>query len=137
ARLMACEAVPIEWRELHALAAFTYLRPGELRELRWMDVDLEHGTINVTRAWDSREGRVKPPKSRNGVRTVPIEPSLLPLLRRLHRKANVEALVAPLLANTPEDDVAELTRAHLRAAGLTRPALFVDTATSVQANFRT
>jgi integrase len=48
-----------------------------------------------------------------------------------------DGLVVPLLAATPEDDVAEITRDHLRRAGITRPALFVDTATTVQANFRT
>ena len=138
ARLVACEAVPIEWRELHAVAAFTYLRPGELRVLRWTDVDLEHGMINVSRAWDSREGKVKTPKTRNGVRSVPIHASLAPLLERMRcSAASDEALVVPLLANTPEDDVAELTRTHLRRAGISRPALFTDTATTVQANFRT
>jgi hypothetical protein len=40
------------------------------------------------------------------------------------------------LESTPEDDAAELTRSHLRLAGVTRPALYTDTATTVQANFR-
>ncbi len=137
ARLMACADVPREWRELHAVAAFTCLRPGELRALRWEDLDLEHGRVNVTRAWDSRSHCEKVPKTRNGVRAVPIHPSLAPLLARMHEHADdPRALVVPLLASVPEDDVAELTRAHLRLAGVSRMALFVDSATTVQANFR-
>ena len=135
-RLMRADAVPLAWREIHAVAAFTYLRPGELRVLRWSDVDLEHGLIAVTRAWDSRELHEKAPKTRTGVRQIPIAASLAPLLARRRAAADESALVVPLLAATPEDDVAEMTRGHLRAAGIARPALFVDTATTVRANFR-
>jgi hypothetical protein len=28
-----CAAIEIEWRELHVVAAYTYLRPGELHVL--------------------------------------------------------------------------------------------------------
>ncbi len=52
------------------------------------------------------------------------------------RPTDDDALVVPLLASTPEDDAAELTRRHLKLAGVTRPALYTDTATTVQANFR-
>lgn len=135
-RLMACDQVPAEWRELHAIAAFTYLRPGELRVLRWSDVDMVHGVISITRAWDSREDREKEPKTRNGVRTVPVHPNLMPLLKRMHEGAAETDGVVPLLGRIPEDAVAEHTRRHLRAAGIARPALYVDTATTVQVNFR-
>jgi integrase len=137
-KLAACESVPIEWRELHAIAAYTYLRPNELRVLRWADVDLEHGIINVSKAWDSREDKLKAPKTRNGVRPVPIPSTLAPLLRRMRSEdVPADALVVPLLANTPEDTVAKHTRRHLRLAGIARPELFADTPTTVQANFRT
>lgn len=136
AQLAACEAIPVEWRELHTVAAFTYLRPGELRVLRWSDVDLKHGIVSVTRAWDSREDCEKEPKTRNGVRDVRIEPALVPLLTRMRDAATASDLVVPLLSRIPEDAVAEHTRRHLRLAGITRTALFTDTATTVQANFR-
>jgi integrase len=48
----SCEAVPLEWRALYAVACFTYLRPGELYELRVRDLDLDMGHVNVSRAWD-------------------------------------------------------------------------------------
>jgi integrase len=80
---------------------FTYLRPGELRELRWADVELERGIISVTRAWDSREDRVKEPKTRHGVRDLPIESALKPLLTRMRKGAQPTDLVAPLLSRIP------------------------------------
>jgi integrase len=51
---------------------------GELRALRWDDVDLEANVIE--RGWDELEGEIAP-KSRKGTRTVPIaEPLRLHLL---------------------------------------------------------
>jgi integrase len=47
------------------------LRRGELMALRWEDVDLAGRVIRVERSWDVREGVVEP-KSRAGLRTVPI-----------------------------------------------------------------
>ena len=38
--LMACGRVPVLWRRLYAILAYTCLRPGELRALEWTDVDL-------------------------------------------------------------------------------------------------
>jgi integrase len=47
-RLIA--AASKEWRNAIAVALRTGLRQGELRALRWSDVDLEHGRIIVRRA---------------------------------------------------------------------------------------
>jgi integrase len=81
--LFACPRVPIEWRELYAVACYSYLRPGELRVLTRGDVDLQAKVIHVSKAYDDRSREVKPPKTRNGVRDVPSHPNLVPLLRRL------------------------------------------------------
>jgi integrase len=61
-----------------ALAAYAGLRIGEVRALRWGNVDLEAGTLTV-RASALRDGTIKPPKTEAGERTIP----LLPALRRL------------------------------------------------------
>ena len=134
--VFSCAAIPLEWRELHAIAAFTYLRPGELRVLTWSDVDLSAGLVHVTRAWDYNDESVKPPKTRNGVRRVPIEPSLLPLLRRMREGKEASALVVPLLSTIGEDHLAETFREHLIAADVTRVELHTTTRTHVQAVFR-
>ena len=54
-----------------ATAFYEGLRFGELRALRWEDIDLSSGTISVVRSWDEKEGVVGP-KSIAGTRRVPI-----------------------------------------------------------------
>jgi integrase len=60
-----------------ALAAYAGLRAGEVRGLRWSDVDLKRGIITVRRSVVDRVEDT--PKSGNG-RTVPIAPPLRPYL---------------------------------------------------------
>ena len=141
--LLACTAVPREWREVYAIAGYTYLRPGELRVLTWGDVG---ESINVTKAWDYTEECVKEPKTSNGVRRVPIEPSLAPLLERMRKGRGEDDLVVPLLSKNEDvtadnrratvDHLATLFREHLRKAGIVRTELHKTTKTHVQANFR-
>jgi integrase len=64
-------ALPESDRPLWATAFYAGLRRGELRALRWEDVDLAGGIIHVRHGWDDLEGEIAP-KSRKGTRTVPI-----------------------------------------------------------------
>jgi integrase len=68
-------ALTLEHRALWSTAFYAGLRRGELRGLRWDDVELHRdrpgGTIHVVRGWDDREGEI-PPKSRAGARLVPV-----------------------------------------------------------------
>ncbi|WCB95505.1 integrase [Baekduia alba] len=81
-------------RALWATALYAGLRRGELRALRWDDVDLEANVIRVARSWDDVAGPIEP-KSRAGVRTVPIASALRALLveHRLRRGGHGEDLV--------------------------------------------
>jgi integrase len=81
-------------RPLWASALYAGLRRGELRALRWDDVDLEANVIRVARSWDDEVGPIEP-KSRAGVRTVPIAQVLRALLveHRLRRGGHGEDLV--------------------------------------------
>lgn len=63
--------VPTGDRALWATAFYAGLRRGELRALRWSDVDLGRSEIRVERSWDECEGPIDP-KSEAGVRVVPI-----------------------------------------------------------------
>jgi integrase len=72
---------------LWGAAFYGGLRLGELRALRWSDVDLTAGVIRVTRSMDST-GAVVSPKSAAGVRDVPIAQVLRRLLAA-HRLATV------------------------------------------------
>lgn len=72
AKLLA--ALPQEERAVWATAVFGGLRSGELRAIRWKYIDLDEGVMTVLRAWgDEDEGA---PKSKAGVRRVPIVPQL-------------------------------------------------------------
>jgi len=64
---------------LWATAAYAGLRRGELRGLRWADVDLGANVITVVRGWDEKDGPIAP-KSRKGARRVPIGSALRRLL---------------------------------------------------------
>lgn len=77
----ALEDLPI------ALALFAGLRRGEICGLQWQDVDLAASTLHVRRQ-RSRAGCAlitRQPKSRAGVRDVPIAAELLPILRAEYR----------------------------------------------------
>jgi integrase len=73
-------ALPESDRALWATALYGGLRLGELRALRVSDVDLDAGTISVSRGWDVKLGPIEP-KSRAGVRTIPAPSVLVELLR--------------------------------------------------------
>lgn len=64
-------ALPTSDRALWATAMYAGLRRGELQALRWSDVDLAAGVIHVRRSWDAKEGFI-PPKSKKGIRKVPV-----------------------------------------------------------------
>jgi integrase len=64
-------ALPADLRPIYATAFYAGLRRGELRGLRWDDVDLAAGLIHVRHGWDDYAGEIDP-KSAKGTRLVPI-----------------------------------------------------------------
>jgi integrase len=64
------------WRPFFLTAIFTGLRASELRGLRWADVDLKKGELDVTRRADAYQ-QIGAPKSEAGHRTVPLTPKLV------------------------------------------------------------
>lgn len=85
AKLIA--ALPEGERALWATAFYAGLRRGELRALRWSDVDLEGGVIHVRRGWDDdpEVGEIEV-KSDAGRRRVPLVGVLCDLITA-HREA--------------------------------------------------
>lgn len=63
------------WKAAIGLAGYGGLRLGEVRGLRWGDVDLDGNTITITRSL-LPDGTPKAPKTDAGVRTIPLLPSL-------------------------------------------------------------
>jgi integrase len=131
----ACAAIPLPWRELHALAAYTYARPGELQVLEWPDVDLEDRKIRIIRAWDYKNDRIKSTKT-GEARTIPIEANLLPLLARMRRRARGKGLVVPALSEADDNKLAIVMRGHFALAGCDRPRLTARNAAELRLRFR-
>lgn len=73
------EALPAEDRALWAMALYAGLRRGELRAIRWSDIDVDGRVIRVERGWDQEEGE-QDGKSKAARRTVPIIGRLAPIL---------------------------------------------------------
>ena len=120
-RFLCCEGVDVELRRAVAIGVYLGARLGELRALRWQDVDLEHGTVLLHEQVD-RKGTRRATKTKR-TRRVPIEAHLMPLLRAMHREAGGEGAVirCPLPKDMPRR-----FRAALARAGVTRPELFVN-----------
>ena len=84
-------AVPARFRAMVLVAAFGSLRFGEVIALRRRDIDLDTGTITITRAYVEARGIgpvIGPPKSAAGRRTVTIPVALVDVLRE-HMAAHV------------------------------------------------
>ena len=124
---VSCLDVPLRWRRNVALAVYSYMRDGELRVLRWDggDLDLEHGVLSVTRAWDRRAKDVKSTKS-GETRRFALEPHVLPLLRAMRAEAKAEGAVVGLPS---ERTMARSLRRWLWRAKVRRPELHEGSAT--------
>ena len=67
------------------LLMYTGERKGEVRGLRWEDIDFEHNIIHVKRAISSAENQpaIVPTKSKAGVRDIPLLPELKAYLEQV------------------------------------------------------
>jgi integrase len=120
--LVSCRDVPLEWRRAFAVATYLYARAGEANALTWEDVDLDRAVVHIHRAADRDTGEMKPTKT-SVARRLPIEPSLLPLLRAMHREVKGKGRVLAIDATDRK-----LSRQLQRCLGLAkvkRSELFV------------
>jgi integrase len=103
----------VDDQALWGAAFYAGLRLGELRALRWSDVDLAKGLIRVERAMDQK-GSIIPPKSKAGRRAVPV-PKALRMLLAAHRLQRVgEGYVFGSSLTHPFTPTAVHRRARLR-----------------------
>ena len=70
------------------------LRRGEVLGLRWEDVDLDDATIHVRQSRVLEGGKVvvNPPKTKAGLRSLPVPPGVLDDLRNLRKRQAEERL---------------------------------------------
>jgi integrase len=108
-------------RALLMTAVFTGLRASELRGLRWVDVDLKASKIHVRQRAD-RYGKIGPPKSESGERTIPLGPHVLNTLKtwKLTCPKAEQGLVFPTSGGRIEhhSNIVRAFRPMLIAAGL-------------------
>jgi integrase len=124
ARLLA--AAPEPDRPVWATAMLAGLRRGELLALEWQDVDLKRGILQVRRSYDPTSASFGRPKSRHGIRTVPLTAALSPHLADHDlRSGRRTSLVFGPTATRPLDSRRLQDRADeaWRAIGLSRVTL--------------
>lgn len=126
-QLLACDEIPVERRQLYALAAYSGLRASEMSPLRWADIDLVADVIDVVKAEDRSKRTIRSTKNHE-TRRVPLDPALRPILEAM-RDGN------GLVVDVPISKLAESFRKDLRRAGLTRPALFTSSLTQKPMTF--
>jgi integrase len=81
-----------DYTALLTVAIYTGMRIGELRGLRWCDVDLKNATLQV-RHQANRKGKLVEPKTKQSVRRIPLGPTMVALLTR-HRLASPYSMEA-------------------------------------------
>jgi integrase len=108
-------------RALWACAFYCGPRLGELRALRWEDIDLDGAVLRIERGWDRVAGPIEP-KSRAGRRTIPLPDEVrMHLIRHRLKTGRVAGLVFGGTADVPFDPTSATTRArHIwERAGMT------------------
>lgn len=63
------------------------LRRGELTALTWDDIDLEKKVIDINKSYDFKECVTKDPKSKSGIRQIPINDILFEMLAKAKAEA--------------------------------------------------
>lgn len=121
--LVSCESVPLARRRAYAIGVYLYLRPAELEALVWSDLDLERGQGQIRRSIDRESGDEKAPKAGHARAPHDLEPTILPLLRAMHRESGGRGPVVGRIGD--ERELAEQLRRDLLTAGVTRVELHV------------
>jgi integrase len=121
--LISCARLPLHWRQLYAVAVYTYARAGEIAALDWTDVDFDHAAIHFHASLVWRTGVKKSTKS--GItRRIAIEAALMPLLERMRAVGGGEGAVLPKIGG--EEKLSRTLRRHLKMAGVKRADLFAN-----------
>ncbi|KTQ92655.1 hypothetical protein NS226_15300 [Aureimonas ureilytica] len=104
------------------IAIFAGLRRGEICGLQWENVDLENGYLHVRHSLSIYDG-LKTPKTKAGVRSVPMAKPVRGILELLKKEAggNPTGFVLQTRNGTPinPNDIYTHWRAVMKAAGLT------------------
>jgi integrase len=131
-KLLRSDRVPLEAREVYAVAIYTFMRVGELKCVAGTDVDVVHGNIHVHRAVDRDTGDEHETKGKEN-RRFNLEPAVVPLLKKLVGLAGARRLFPSLPAD--DNDLSDTLRKHLKLAGVDRAELFISDRTRKNITF--
>ena len=95
AMFAALEGEPLRYSAMIYLTIDTGMRSGEITGLVWSDMDLERGTVTVSkqRQYVSGYGTIeKPPKTENGIRTITLSETVAAIMKQ-HRNAQMHELM--------------------------------------------
>ena len=110
--------------ELYYLELATGLRRGELLGLKWEDIDLERGDLQVKRQIARIDGEVveAPLKTKNAYRTLPLAEDTIGVLKAQKKKVGSCPWVFPSPTGGPmsPDSVLHMLHRALKRAGLPR-----------------
>ena len=109
--------------EMYYIELATGLRRGELMGLKWEDIDLERGTIQVRRQIARIDGEVveAPLKTKNSYRNISIGADAVQILKDQRRKNNSEYVFpSPTGGPISPDSVLHMLHRVLKRAGLPR-----------------
>ncbi|MBE6676855.1 MAG: site-specific integrase [Ruminococcaceae bacterium] len=106
--------------ELFLLELTTGMRRGEILGLKWRDLNLETGELNIKRQLTTKG--VSVPKTKNSIRTILLPPDMLELLQDMKKNANCEWIFpSPVKEGEPRNPTAitkrfriMLERAHCK-----------------------
>jgi integrase len=132
--LLECEAVPLAIRRVYAIAAYMFTRPGETAGLMWADVEFATQSMMIRRSYDWVTRSMRPPKTRSGLRRLPIHDNLLPLL--LAMRGAPSDRVWPEFEKWDHQRGGVNFRKHLMLAGVTRAELHEGDEQTMPADFR-
>lgn len=74
------------------ICLYSGLRIGELLSLTWQDIDFTRNILTVNKTM-SIGGELSPPKTKSGVREIPISKMLLPILKDMRKHSNSEFVI--------------------------------------------
>ena len=98
--------------ELFLLELTTGMRRGEILGLKWRDLNLETGELNIKRQLTTKG--ISVPKTKSSIRTILLPPDMLELLQNMKKNANCEWIFpSPVKEGEPRNPTAITKRFRL------------------------
>lgn len=105
------------WYEIWGMALFTGLRSGEMRALKWSDIDFEQQMLNVTKSICQKTNKTKETKTGES-RSLPLNNQSIKLLDQLRPKTFDTGYVFPRISQWESGGQAQVLRVFCESIGV-------------------